>query len=619
MKKANIDEQMVPVNLPDRERLMVCLEEESLKIDKSRLLSRRVLEEHVRNVLAETGFSEKYLAWGMVILGSCYWKQQVQSVPFERRVLLLPHCLRNQEICPARYDATGLLCQKCGGCDLTELSRKAEQLGYRKILIAEGTPIVVKWILNGEADAILGIGCLKSLERAFEKLLWTGIPAMAVPLNSGTCVDSTVDMNMALKMIEAPFLSAEIVETAEMAETAETTETVETVETSGSRTPQKQVSLNRVSQNRMSLLRGTTAMFQGEAFRRLLPRKRGTDADNGENPPYSDPIATAETMGFDFLVCGGKCFRPFITLVVYHAMKNHLPFDEISDAVKRIAMAIEIFHKASLIHDDIEDDDPYRYGLPTLHHQFGIPAAINTGDYLLGVGYRLIAEQRKELGSDVVADILWKLGDAHVKLSEGQGAELAWQTTERQTVENRVITPVDVLKIYALKTSPAFEAALYAGIRMAEPVTEMKEVEKSLAKFSRMLGIAFQIKNDLDDWIPDEQNKRSAGNDLVGGRPTVLLALAFDGLQPSHQKKLVELVNRSLKNEEEAKKAGEETGMDIEETMDQIHDLYQQADVFVRADELLTKHVLRAEDAIKTVKNRPLREILEYLIDVILR
>src|SRR5207302_10810495 len=129
---------------------------------------------------------------------------------------------------------------------------------------------------------------------------------------------------------------------------------------------------------------------------------------------------------------GGRRARPFITLAAYDALKGGhgtLSDDRIDlpDHVRRAALAIEAFHKASLVHDDIEDDDTFRYGRETLHRQHGVGTAINIGDYLIGLGYRLVSRERKALGSDVAADILDRLADAHLKLSEGQGAELLWR------------------------------------------------------------------------------------------------------------------------------------------------------------------------------------------------
>src|SRR4029078_10176097 len=113
------------------------------------------------------------------------------------------------------------------------------------------------------------------------------------------------------------------------------------------------------------------------------------------------------------------------------------------DGVRRTALAIEAFHKASLVHYDIEDDDTFRYGRETLHRQYGVSTAINVGDYLIGLGYRLVSRERKDLGGDCTADVLNKLSEAHLKLSEGQGAELLW----RDAADN-AITPLYALKIY---------------------------------------------------------------------------------------------------------------------------------------------------------------------------
>ncbi len=105
-----------------------------------------------------------------------------------------------------------------------------------------------------------------------------------------------------------------------------------------------------------------------------------------------------------------------------------------------------MFHKASLVHDDIEDDDQFRYGDPTLHRKYGTATAINVGDYLIGLGYRLISRDAQAIGSDAAADIFDRLAEAHMQLTEGQGAELLW----RDALDKR-LKPLDALKIYALE------------------------------------------------------------------------------------------------------------------------------------------------------------------------
>ena len=321
------------------------------------------------------------------------------------------------------------------------------------------------------------------------------------------------------------------------------------------------------------------------------------------NPHHSDPISATELLAHDYLVKGGKYARPFITLAAYDALTGsqctgpdgpqHVA--EIPDAVLRVALSIEVFHKASLVHDDIEDDDAYRYGVPTLHRKLGIPTAINIGDYLIGLGYRLVGRETKTLGAEVACDILDFLADAHCRLSEGQGAELLWRDAH-----NRMLTPVDALRIYALKTAPAFEAALLCGLRCAGPLGPLQGPAKQLA---RHLGIAFQILNDLKDWHGDQDNKMAAGLDTLGGRPTILWALALQSMGSRQQEKLLQII---------------QTDDQPTDRVRQVRQIYLQTDVFQQARQLVTKYRQRAEAVANELEPESFRTLLHYLIHSVL-
>src|SRR5690606_383882 len=234
---------------------------------------------------------------------------------------------------------------------------------------------------------------------------------------------------------------------------------------------------------------------------------------------------------------------------------------EVSDPVARVAMAIEAFHKASLVHDDIQDDDLYRYGRQTLHRTEGVGPAINIGDYLIGLGYRLVNSCRGELGTDVACDILDGMASAHIKLCDGQGAEMAWQHAP-----DWEITPLDALQIYALKTSPAFEAALFAGLRMAGQTSEDAEL---IPQFCRHLGVGFQVLNDLKDWQPDADNKLVAGQDALALRPTVLLAFALEGATAQQRQEIREIY---------------EAGGSDHARLSRLHRLFADAGAFEKAE-----------------------------------
>ena len=138
-------------------------------IDRGRALTRPALQEMGETLLRQLELGEQYLGFTMVCLANEFWREQVAAIDFKRRLLLLPHCLKNAEGCPADYDEFGLDCRKCGACNVADFKTKAEELGY-KVLVSEGTPIVLKIIVSGHVDAIVGVACLNVLEKALDKI-----------------------------------------------------------------------------------------------------------------------------------------------------------------------------------------------------------------------------------------------------------------------------------------------------------------------------------------------------------------------------------------------------------------------------------------------------------------
>ena len=144
----------VPETLALREEIKAVAERIGESLDKSQPFSKDDLEQVGRRLLQEMNLAEKYLGFAMVLIGNYFWKRQMMAVPYERRLLLLPHCLKHAEGCPADYDEFGLDCEKCGACSIADYKVRAEQLGY-KVLVAEGSPIVLKIIVEGYVDAIV--------------------------------------------------------------------------------------------------------------------------------------------------------------------------------------------------------------------------------------------------------------------------------------------------------------------------------------------------------------------------------------------------------------------------------------------------------------------------------
>jgi geranylgeranyl pyrophosphate synthase len=553
--------KFVPETLEMRERVRDAAETYAENLDHSRAFSRDELEVHGRELLQQLELPEKFLGFTMVMIGNFFWKRQFLAIPFERRMLLLPHCLKHAEGCPAEYTQFGLDCERCGACSIADYKVRAEQLGY-KVLVAEGSPVVLKIIVSGYIDGILGVACLNVLEKAIDKVLIAGVPSYAVPLHSGDCLNTTLDQSWVWEVLDRyePL-------------------------------PQKPTT------SYVPLLRAAANIFES-GFDRLLPPIR-----SGTQQTQASPVAVTEVISRDWLQNGGRRFRPFMTLAAWYAASGQKPLasgdetPEIPDAVASVAVAIEAFHKASLVHDDIQDDDQYRYGRTTLHRSHGVEQAINVGDYLIGLGYRLIHSARK-FDPEASLDVLDSMSAAHLRLCDGQGAEMAFQ--QRPDLN---LSPLDALQIYSLKTSPAFQAALYAGLRLAKhPLAETDLI----AHYCRHAGVAFQVLNDLKDWQTDSENKVVSGQDAASMRPTVLLALALKHCSDDQTQQLQQMLTVPDLDGDAGQRAA------------QLQKIYEDLDVFERAEVLVERSRERAEELLEQIEDSRIRDLLRFFTETIL-
>ena len=173
--------KIVPPTRELRDQLRQTCARVAARLDKSRPLTKDEMESVVRAALVEAGQPEGYVGWMMVVLASEFWRDQVAAVPPSRRLFLLPHCLKHAEGCPADYDEFGLECKKCGACSIADFRGLADEMGY-KVLVAEGSPIVLKIIVSGYVDAIVGVACLNVLEKAIDKILLASVEQAAYDL-----------------------------------------------------------------------------------------------------------------------------------------------------------------------------------------------------------------------------------------------------------------------------------------------------------------------------------------------------------------------------------------------------------------------------------------------------
>src|SRR3954464_598657 len=351
-----------------------------------------------------------------VLISNEMWREHLSQVPFERRLLLLPKCLRVESKCPAPFYEFGLLCKQCGLCSIQDLQAEAERLGYA-VLVAEGSAIVMSLIQTGKIEAIVGVSCLSVLERAFPYMEAAAIPGVAVPLLQDDCIDTTVDLDWVWDYIHL---------------------------TSDDKT--RRLDLGALREE-------VDTWFAQEKLAKIMGPAEGE----------------TERIGREWLARAGKRWRPFLTVASYQALRD-TPGAPLPEDVRKIAVAVECFHKASLIHDDIEDGDGERYGEKTLHEEHGVPVALNVGDLLIGEGYRLIANC--EASPEQKAAMFLAAPEGQRQLCGGGGAELGWARKPAP------LSSLQVLDIFRQKTAPAFEVALrlgalYAGNEQHEEVSDV--------------------------------------------------------------------------------------------------------------------------------------------------
>lgn len=546
---------------------------------KSRDGLRKKAADLVERAQADTSF----VGWTMVTILSEVWRYQIASTAAGQRLLLLPDCPT------AKESVTDESCPVvCGpSCGISTIWSAAHDSGW-VVESSRGAVAAIGSLLTGQYQGILGVAELHDLEKAFGMLPAFAFPVAAVPFQRRGCSEGkTLTCNQGL-------LNAGI--------------DVEWV-----------LSLLGVAGGTsgpvgdyLPLLREASELFSGESISKLATQYRLGDGFgsavkfNGEHKPDTgNSLDVTGRLAGEFLGRGGKFLRPFVTLAAYDAVcadlreegNEHVPVFVSRDTARAAAVSIEIFHKASLVHDDIEDGDTTRYGKPTVHLEHGIPAAINIGDFLVGAGYRLIAGL--DGSPSVRSDLLTILSDAHVRLSRGQGAELWWRDIDED------VTSAECLEIYGLKTSPAFEAAVAMGIRLAglQPADAL-----SVSQYALHVGTGFQVLNDLKDWQGDLENDRRVAGDILGGRPTVMWALALENSDEVGRLELLQLRKACSVKESSVGKACS--------PVQTARRLYGQAGVFKKAAKIVAVERKLAADAIKDCQYSRLREVLEFLLDL---
>ncbi len=200
---------------------------------------------------------------------------------------------------------------------------------------------------------------------------------------------------------------------------------------------------------------------------------------------------------------GGKRARPILTAL---CAGTRTPESDWLPA----ALAVELLHTFTLVHDDIMDNATIRRGQPAVHIAFGLNEAILSGDVIVALALESLA-QCSEPGA-----MLIEFGIGFRGVCEGQALDKEYENRDDVSMQ-------DYLTMIELKTSRIFELAAVLGAIAGGGQRE------ELRRFARELGIAFQLQDDLLDLTGTPSFGKTIGGDIIEGKRTALFVLAMDG------------------------------------------------------------------------------------------
>ena len=207
------------------------------------------------------------------------------------------------------------------------------------------------------------------------------------------------------------------------------------------------------------------------------------------------------------LEVGGKRIRPTLLMLAYN-----LYAEDIERAILP-AMAVEIFHNFTLLHDDIMDNAMVRRGRPSVHAKWGENVAILSGDTMLILAYSHL----QRTATDKLPQIFECFNKMAAEVCEGQQFDMDFETQQKVSV-------VDYMRMIELKTAALLAGSATIGALLAGASDHDCQC---LYDFAREIGLAFQLQDDLLDSYGDERLGKKIGGDILEGKKTILMIEAF--------------------------------------------------------------------------------------------
>lgn len=236
-------------------------------------------------------------------------------------------------------------------------------------------------------------------------------------------------------------------------------------------------------------------------------------------------VPLVEKIGHYIVQSGGKRFRPLLVLLAANACVNQS--DSEQNHHIQLAACIEFIHTATLLHDDVVDNSDLRRGKDTANAKWGNAPSVLVGDFLYSRAFQIMVA----IGKLEIMDVI---SNATNVIAEGEVLQLL-------NSRNPDLTEDEYMKVIIGKTAMLFEAATQAGAILAGA---SKEEEQALQLYGRHLGIAFQLIDDVMDYLSSsEEMGKNTGDDLAEGKATLPLIQAMKETDPENKK----LIRRAIR------------------------------------------------------------------------
>lgn len=281
---------------------------------------------------------------------------------------------------------------------------------------------------------------------------------------------------------------------------------------------------------------------------------------------------------------GAKRVRPVLALLVQRFLRPE------ATLVVSPAVALEVFHNFTLLHDDVMDNSPVRRGKPSVFAKYGLTPAILSGDAMLILAYEMLT---RELSPQMLPAVVSTFNRMAMRIMEGQQLDLEYEHLD-------YISTDQYLEMIGFKTAVLIATATRFGAILAEG--EVRDLELAY-NFGWALGIAFQLQDDYLDLYGDSETfGKPLGGDILEGKKTILHTLAYATASSAQREALTKAMNR----------CNEQT----EEKISAVKALYDELNVATQVQALVKDYLEQAQEALETLEAHYGREATQLRVFV---